>query len=91
MAKSEGERAPGWYPDDGDEASGSVRYWDGTAWREHPAVVPPSRDVVEAGRRTHLDEKIRRTGARLGEGIPFHELYLRRRSTKKANWFGSDQ
>lgn len=91
MAKSEGARAPGWYPVDPNEASGAVRYWDGNGWQERPAVVPPSTDVVEAGRRTHLDEKIRATGARLGEGIPFHELYMRRRSTKKADWFGYDQ
>lgn len=30
------------------------------------------------------NEQVRRTGTRLGEGIPFHELYMRTRSRKGA-------
>lgn len=88
MAKSDGERTPGWYPIDDDDPARPVRYWDGTDWRERPAKVPPSRDVIETERRVRLEEMVRSTGAREGEGIPFHELYLRRRNTKKGNFFG---
>ena len=35
-----------------------------------------------ARRQAIRDEQIRRTGARLGEGIPFHEMYMRTRSRK---------
>ncbi len=86
MASSDGERAPGWYPVDEADPLGPVHFWDGQEWRERPAKVPPSRDVVNATRRARLEEAIRRTGAQPGEGIPFHELYLRRRNTKKFNW-----
>ena len=37
----------GWYPD----ASGSQRYWDGTAWTEHRAPAAGGDDLVFAGRR----------------------------------------
>lgn len=87
MSRSSDELAPGWYSVDVADESGPVRYWDGSDWQERPAQVPPSRDVIETERRTKLEEAVRRTGARPGEGIPFHELYLRRRNTKKGNWF----
>ncbi len=87
MAKSDGERTPGWYLVDENDPTGPLRYWDGDDWRERPAHVPPSRDVIETGRRKRLEEMVRSTGARDGEGIPFHELYLRRRSKKKGNFF----
>lgn len=67
------------------ETESELRYWDGERWLDEPEWVPPSRDVVETERAARLEEAVRRTGARPGEGIPFHELYLRR-SSKKGNW-----
>lgn len=41
---SEPVAAPGWYPD----GSGHQRYWDGTAWTEHNAPLPPLHGVPVA-------------------------------------------
>lgn len=82
----EGEQAtPGWYPAPGNLSQDDLRYWDGAQWLAEPRHVPPSREVVLASRAAIREEAIRRAGAQPGEGIPFHELYMRRKA-KKGNW-----
>jgi len=85
MAIEREHAPPGWYPLPGSTAD-EVRYWDGEQWCDEPTHIPPSRDVVLTERLIRREEAIRRTGARPGEGIPFHELYMRRKATKKGNW-----
>lgn len=88
---------PGWYWAEGDPTN-TKRFWDGTLWLGDPQAVQPARhagggygarqvqsaEQLErpAQRQAIRDEQVRRTGVRLGEGIPFHEMYMRTRSRK---------
>ncbi len=88
MALQREPETPGWYrvmslP------SRPLRYWDGEEWfdlEEPDESLPSSSEVFRHERNTAAERAIGRTGARAGEGIPFHELYLRRTSKKKHNW-----
>lgn len=42
-AASAGAAAPGWYPD----ASGTQRWWDGTAWTDHTAHAPAATQMQQ--------------------------------------------
>ncbi len=83
---------PGWYRIMSSPGR-PVRYWDGERWHadedaqdDDDGLPPPSREVFRHERRTVVERLIDETGARPGEGIPFHELYLRRKNSKKYDW-----
>lgn len=84
MADEDGPEDAGWHPAP-DEPPGFIRYWDGTRWIGDPVPLRQSSEVFQYARAHADEEAFKRSGAREGEGVPFHELYLRRKS-KKHNW-----
>ena len=90
---SERQIAPaGWYWAEGDP-TGTKRYWDGATWQGAPRTFPPEHHQVPPQQRPLIDrrdevrqQQLRNANVRLGEGIPFHHLYMRTRRAK-GNWF----
>lgn len=60
---------PGWYPD----GSGSQRYWDGSAWTDHTAVLPATAAhggaAAGAAAATRVPSRKRRHATTAGVGV----------------------